>query len=84
MSGRPFRIAARLEPHVTPNEIWVTQGFRDALERAPTLYAATTIPAEDQHGDAWAEGTLNIKKASSREPDQWIAVFRLEDRSVRG
>jgi class 3 adenylate cyclase len=83
ISGAPFRIAARLEPHVTPNEIWVTGSFKQALERAPTLYEAAEIPAEKQSDGAWAEGKLNIRKQASREPDQWIRVFRIEDRSGR-
>lgn len=83
ISGAPFRIAARLEPHVTPNEIWVTESFKRALERGPTLYEAAEIPAEKQSDGAWAEGKLNIRKQASREPDQWIRVFRIEDRSGR-
>lgn len=83
MSGTPFRIAARLEPHVTPNQIWVTESFKAALENSPTLYEAAEIAASEQSGDEWADGHLNIKKAASREPDQWIRVFRIDDRSVR-
>jgi len=83
MSGAPLRLAARLEPHVTPNEIWVTEAFKIALEAGPTLYDAVEIPADDQHGDAWSAGMLNIKKPGSREPDDWIRIFRLEDKSVR-
>lgn len=83
MSGAPFRIAARLEPHVTPNEIWATESFKAALDRGPTLYTAAQIPAEEQRGSAWADGWLNIKKPGSQEPDQHIRAFRIEDRSVR-
>jgi len=82
MSGSPFRVAARLEPHVTPNEIWVTESFKAALERGPTLYAAVDLGNTDTPGN-WSEGRLNVKKAASREADQWIRVFRIEDRSVR-
>ena len=34
-TGTPFRIAARLEPHVQPGQIWVTQEFKDALGEEP-------------------------------------------------
>jgi len=83
LSGTPFRIAARLEPHVTPNEIWVTDGFREAIERGPSLYRAVPIPPEQQQGEAWAAGRLNVRKQASREADQWVRVYRIEDRSGR-
>jgi class 3 adenylate cyclase len=83
LSGPPFRVAARLEPHVTPNEIWVTESFKATLERGPTLYEAVDIPVGEQSGGAWVNGRLNIKKPGSREPDQLLRVFRIEDRSVR-
>lgn len=83
MSGAPFRLAARIEPHVTPNEIWVTESFKLALERQPTLYEAVEIPAEVQVGPRWSAGHLNVKKPASGETDQWLRVYRLEDRSVR-
>lgn len=83
LSGAPFRLAARLEPHVTPNEIWVTEAFKEAIERGPSLYQAVPIPGDQQQGESWAGGRLNIRKQASREPDQWIRVYRIEDRSVR-
>ena len=61
----------------------MTDSFKIALERGATLYEAAEIPTDEQHGLEWADGRLNIKKASSREPDQWIRVFRIEDRAVR-
>lgn len=83
MSGAPFRVAARLEPHVTPNEIWVTDAFKAALENSPSLYQAVALEGDEQGAELWRDGQLNIRKQASREPDQWIRVFRLEDRSVR-
>src|SRR3546814_1082506 len=38
------QLAARIEPHVRPGEIWATEAFRMRLEAGPTLYAAIEIP----------------------------------------
>lgn len=83
LSGAPFRTAARLEPHVTPNEIWVTDSVKRALERGPTLYDAVEVRPEHRDQAAWRDGELNIRKQASREADQWVRVYRIEDRSVR-
>ena len=81
-SGLPFRTAARLEPHVTPNEIWVTESFTDALHSAPSFYEAVEITLPDSADGRWHQGRLNIKKIGSREPDTWIKVFRIVETKV--
>jgi len=83
-SGLPFRTAARLEPHVAANEIWVTESFRDALRRTPSFYDAEEIEAEDPAVGRWADGRLNIKKPGSHEVDNWIRVYRVVETKVAG
>ena len=82
-SGAPFRTAARLEPLVTPNDIWVTGPFKEALERTPAFFEAAAIPESEQHGEHWSNGRLNIKKRGSGEADRWVAVYRIIERRVR-
>ena len=82
-SGSPFRTAARLEPLVTPNEIWVTEAFKEALERAPAFFEAVAIPESEQTGEHWADGRLNIKKRGSAEPNRWVTVYRIIERRMR-
>ena len=81
-SGAPLRTAARLEPHVAPNEIWVTEAFRDALRRAPSFYDAVEVAEPDSPDGRWLDGRLNIKKIGSSERDDWIKVFRVVETKV--
>lgn len=71
-TGEPFRIVARLEPHVEPGQIWVTEAFREALGEQPGLF--TTVPLG---GDGEEPEPLNIKKSGSSEPDQFVSVHRI-------
>lgn len=80
VSGSAVQLAARIEPHVRPGEIWATDAFRTRLEAGPTLYAATEIaPAHGERsgGPAGAESMFNVKKAGSPEPDIWVRLYRL-------
>lgn len=73
-TGIPFRIVARLEPHVTPGQIWVTEEFREVLSEHPGLYRA--VPLDDGDSES-AREPLNIKKRGSDEPDEFISVYRI-------
>jgi class 3 adenylate cyclase len=84
VSGAPLRTAARLEPHVIPNEIWSTAAFKYALERSTSLFDAQQIGGEEIQTDAWGDGRLNIRKPGSAEEDEWIAVYRIVGKSMRG
>jgi class 3 adenylate cyclase len=75
-TGTPFRVAARLEPHVAPGQIWVTEEFKDVLGQRPGLYKA--VPLKDGDPESAPE-LLNIKKPGSAEPDELIAVHRIVD-----
>jgi class 3 adenylate cyclase len=81
-SGAPLRTAARLEPHVTPNEIWSTTHFKEALERTASLFEAQVIRSGGSSADAWSKGYLNIRKPGSNEPDDRIKVFRVVGKSM--
>ncbi len=78
-TGAPFRIAARLEPHVEPGQIWVTRVFKDALGEEPGFYEAVTI-LEGGEPDA-SPLMVNIKKPGSPEPDQAVPVYRIVEKS---
>ena len=83
-SGIPFRTAARLEPHVAPNEIWVTESFREALHRTPSFYDVVEVNGGEAPDGRWASGRLNIKKVGSSEPDSWVKVYRIVESKVGG
>ncbi len=75
-TGTPFRVAARLEPHVAPGQIWVTGDFKQALDEHPGLYKAVPLSGGEPAADP---ELLNIKKSGSDEPDELIAVYRIVD-----
>jgi class 3 adenylate cyclase len=81
-SGAPLRTVARIEPHVTPNEIWSTESFRRALERTASMFEAREIGSGEPSA-AWRDGYLNIRKPGSQEPDTHIKVFRVTGKSMR-
>jgi class 3 adenylate cyclase len=84
VGGSAVQLAARIEPHVRPGEIWATEAFRTRLEAGPTLYAATEIPrapTERAEEPAGSEGMFNVKKAGSLEPDIWVHLFRIGPRT---
>jgi len=70
-TGIPFRVSARLEPHVEAGQIWVTEQFKDALGDELGFYAA--VPLADDP----TKSQVNIKKPGSQEPDEFISVFRI-------
>ena len=84
VSGAPLRTAARLEPHVIPNEIWSTAAFKYALERSTSLFDAQEIAAGEIQSDAWNDARLNIRKPGSAEADECISVYRIVGKSMRG
>ena len=68
--GDAVLCAARIEPHVQPGEIWVSEEFRQQLALTPSLWRTTPVPGR---GD---DERLNVKKAT--EPDLWVRLYRLE------
>jgi hypothetical protein len=62
--------AARVEPHVEPGQIWVTEEFREQLTRQPSRWR--TSPVVLSGGD----DRFNASKGD--EPDRWVRLYRLE------
>jgi class 3 adenylate cyclase len=66
--GEAVLCAMRVEPHVEPGQIWVTEEFRDQLARQPSLWRASPVTGENGH--------FNARKGD--EPDLWVRLYRLE------
>ncbi len=75
--GQPFLRAARIEPHVHPNAIWVT----DSVATSKVLinrYRCVEIPSDPEQPDPEARNRSNIKKRGSSERDVWVKLYQLE------
>ncbi len=70
--GDAVLCAARVEPHVEPGQIWVTEEFRAQLAERPSLWRATPVT-----GPGGAH-QINVKKEGETEPDLWVQLHRLE------
>jgi hypothetical protein len=68
---------ARIEPLVDPSQVWVTERFKEALERAPSFYRAEPIEPDVRTELRSADGRFNVKKAGSREEDRFLRLFRI-------
>ena len=69
--GSAILLAARVEPHVSPGQIWATDEFRQQLAQKPSLWRTTPVPGPS--GDRF-----NVKKEGGTEPDLWVKLYRLE------
>ena len=69
--GSAILLAARVEPHVAPGQIWATEEFRQQLAQKPSLWRATPVPGP-------AGDRFNVKKEGGAEPDLWVRLYRLE------
>jgi class 3 adenylate cyclase len=72
VGGDAILCASRVEPHVLPGQIWVTQEFREQLVQKPSLWRTTPLSAPDS-GELF-----NVKKEGGAEPDLWVRLYRLE------
>ena len=70
--GDAVLCAARVEPHVEPGQIWVTEEFRAQLAERPSLWRTTPIAGPDGAPE------MNVKKEGGTEPDLWVRLHRLE------
>jgi class 3 adenylate cyclase len=68
--GEAVLCAVRVEPHVEPGQIWVTEEFRAQLARQPSLWR--TSPVTGPGGDE----RFNARKGE--EPDLWVRLYRLQ------
>ena len=80
-TGSPFRRAARIEPHVPTNQIWVTDDFRYELEKTDTFYAAVPVGYTGPDKDPDHKGRFNVKKLGSEERDLWLDLYQIEDKN---
>lgn len=79
LSGSPLLTAARIEPCVTPGEIWVTEPVKALLDHKGGRYKAVEIkPAEIGHLES-KDGKFNVKKEGSKKNDFFLKLFRLTD-----
>jgi hypothetical protein len=76
-----LRSVARVEPLVEPNQIWVTERFREALERAPSFYRVEEIEPEVRPDVRAADGAFNVRKAGSTEADELRRLYRVVERA---
>jgi class 3 adenylate cyclase len=72
VGGEAILCAARVEPFVTPGQIWMTEEFREQFLQRPSLWR--TVPITAPGG---AE-RFNVHKAATGEPDLWVRLHRLE------
>jgi hypothetical protein len=72
-----LRNVARIEPLVSPSQVWVTERFKDALERTPSFYCAEPIEPDVQAEVRSTDGTFNVKKPGSLEEDYFLRLFRI-------
>jgi class 3 adenylate cyclase len=75
--GNAVLVASRIEPHVSPGEIWVTEEIRAGLAETDTIFRAD--PVSEVAGDAprRADGAVNVRKPGSDEQDIWVKLFRV-------
>ena len=69
--GDAMLCAARVEPHVEPGQIWMTEEFRAQLAERPSLWRTTPVKAPD------GNYRINVKKEGETEPDLWVGLHRL-------
>jgi hypothetical protein len=74
-----LRNVARIEPLVNPSEVWVTERFKDALERTPSFYRAEPIEPHIRTEVRSVDGTFNVKKPGSQEADHFLRLFRIAE-----
>jgi class 3 adenylate cyclase len=72
VGGGALLCAARVEPHVLPGQIWVTEDFRQALSQRPSLWRTTEVRTPE------GGERFNVKKDGRAEPDLWVRLYRLE------
>jgi len=70
--GEAVLYAARVEPHVEPGQIWVTEEFRAQLAERPSLWRTTPVLGPGGAAE------VNVKKEGGTEPDLWVRLHRLE------
>ena len=78
--GSPFRRVARIEPHVPPNQNWVTDDFKEELEKRESFYTVVRVEYPGADKDPEDRGRFNVKKKGSDEADMWIALYEIKEK----
>jgi hypothetical protein len=65
------------EPIVEPSQFWVTERFKEALERTPSFYRAEPIEAGVRAERRSPDGRFNVRKLGSDEEDCCLRLFRI-------
>ena len=73
-NGSPLRLSARLEPLVTPNEIWVTENVFKQLEDEHFSFIDLAENGCDLES---INGEFNIKKDGSPEDDIFMKLYKI-------
>ncbi|HEY8515585.1 MAG TPA: hypothetical protein VIS07_08730 [Candidatus Binatia bacterium] len=77
--GHAIAVAARIEPRVTPGEIWCTEDFCEALEQSRSLCRTVVLePPAGTGGEGERAGCFNVRKDGSDEADIWVRLYRVE------
>jgi class 3 adenylate cyclase len=72
VGGDAILWATRVEPYVSPGQIWATEAFREQLALRPSLWRTTPV-SPPGGGDRF-----NVRKDGGVEPDLWVRLYRLE------
>ena len=72
-----LRNIARIEPLVEPSQFWVTERFKEALERTPSFYRAEPIAPGVRAELRSTDGTFNVRKPGSSEEDHFLRLFQI-------
>jgi hypothetical protein len=78
--GTGLRMAARVEPLVVPNQIWVDAGVRDALERTGAWYTAVPITPPAELAAAPGSMAFDVRKRDSENTAMALELFRVKKR----
>jgi len=74
--GSAVLVASRIEPFVTPGQIWITEEVRKLLAATDTLFR--TEPVTLDCGErARPTGEINVRKSGSDETDIWVRLHRV-------
>lgn len=75
--GNAVLVASRIEPHVRPGEIWVTDEIRTALAATNTLFRTEPLVAPPPTLPRRDDGAVDVRKPDSDEHDIWVRLFRV-------
>jgi hypothetical protein len=78
--GDGLRMAARIEPHVEPNETWVDRRVKQALDEAGAYYTAEPLVPPKDLATKPGASTFDVRKRDTDEASIAIELFRVTKR----